>query len=66
MERSVDNFFRFGGDWAKAFDSGFAKDKDWKEQLRLVVLHLDWLLMNGWDLPDGVDLSYMREQAFSD
>ena len=30
-------------------------------------LHLDRLLLNGWEeLPAGVELNYMREWAFSD
>jgi hypothetical protein len=66
MEKTVDTFFDEGRRWDRAFESDYADKKDWKEQLRLIVLHIDYLLFHGWELPDGVDLNYMREQAFSD
>jgi hypothetical protein len=66
IENTVTTFFGAQRNWDFAFGTDYAAKADWKEQLRLVVLHMDWLLANGWALPEGVDLDYMREKAFED
>jgi RHS repeat-associated protein len=66
IQDTIATFLGAGRDWDQAFDDPLAKRNDWKEQLRLMVLHIDWLLLNGWELPEGVDLYYIREKAFED
>jgi len=61
MQTRVATFFDAEMNWSK-----MPQDGNWKLQLRLVVLHIDWLLLQGWVLPEGVDLDYWRRTAFSD
>ena len=65
MERTVNSFFEYGGSWDQMFSDQQHGDT-WKEQLRLVILHMDWLILQGWELPDGVDLDCWRRTAFAD
>jgi hypothetical protein len=59
MENAVNTFFAHGMD-------SVLENTEYRLQLRLVVLHIDWLLSQGWVLPEGVDLDYWRRTAFSD
>ncbi|HSJ52622.1 MAG TPA: hypothetical protein VLC52_02660 [Anaerolineae bacterium] len=65
MEWTVDSFFKYGGSWEQML-----RDQEhgalWTEQLRLVTLHIDWLILEGWELPEGVDLDVWRQTAFAD
>jgi hypothetical protein len=58
-------FFEYGGSWDQMLSDQQHGDK-WKQQLRLMVLHIDWLILQGWELPEGVDLDYWRRTAFAD
>jgi len=65
MEQTVDSFFEYGGSWEQMLG-----DRQygglWNEQLRLILLHIDWLILQGWELPEGVDLDEWRRIAFAD
>ena len=61
MEGAVNDFFEKGMNWDRMLEIN-----NWRMQLRLVVLHMDWLILHGWDLPEGVDIDYWRRKAFSD
>ena len=39
---------------------------NWRKQLRLVFLHADWLLGQGWETPDGLDRTRWAAVAFSE
>jgi len=66
IQKTVSTFFASQGNWDDAFGTRYAAEWNWKVQLRLMVLHIDWLLANGWALPEGVDIEYMAEKAFED
>jgi hypothetical protein len=66
IQKTVSTFFAAEGNWGVVFGTDYAINHDWKEQLRLMILHIDWLLLNGWTLPQGVDIWDMREKAFED
>jgi hypothetical protein len=59
VEGFVDTFF----DQGKSWDKVLANDTN-REQLRFVMLHIDWLRLSGWELPEGVDLDRWRRVAF--
>lgn len=65
--RSTIDFFVDGaqGDWLVMMTSERARMLDWQEQLRLVLLHLDWLVEQGWPVPDGLDRYYWSRVAFA-
>lgn len=56
----VDEFFALDGDW----DVILQQDNN-ARVMRYFIVHLDWLLLNGWALPAGVDLDYWRACVFS-
>lgn len=56
----VDEFFALGNDWSVTLVQG-----NNARVMRYFVVHLDWLLLDGWTLPEGVDLEYWREIVFS-
>jgi hypothetical protein len=60
-------FFGEGnGSWDKMMaNDGFGDS--WTFQLRQVLLHLEWLIAQGWwDLPEGVDLEQWKEIVFGE
>lgn len=66
MHMTIDYFFGTAGrDWQQMLASELARQWDWQEQLRLVVLHWDWLVATGWLAPPGVDINLWRQIAFS-
>lgn len=66
MRTTVDFFVDVAdGDWMAMLASERAKEHDWQEQLRLVLLHVDWLIEQGWDVPEGLDREYWSLVAFS-
>jgi hypothetical protein len=67
MRSTVDFFVDVArGDWTTMITSERAKELDWQEQLRLVLVHLDWLIEQGWAAPDGLDRDYWSRIAFSE
>jgi hypothetical protein len=67
MRSTVDFFFDVaGGDWQTMLASERAQALDWQEQLRLVLLHLDWLVEQGWSAPAGLDRGYWSQMAFTE
>lgn len=58
--RVVDTFFAAGGDW----DVVRAQDNN-QRVMRYFLVHLDWLMESGWELPGGVDLERWRAIVFS-
>lgn len=66
MHGTVDFFVDVAdGDWATMLASERAREYDWQEQLRLVLLHIDWLIEQGWLAPEGLDRDYWSRLAFS-
>jgi hypothetical protein len=67
MRSTVDFFVDVaGGDWITMLASERAKEYDWQEQLRLVLLHVDWLIEQGWPAPAGLDRETWSRMAFSE
>ena len=67
MRSTVDFFVdTAGGDWLTMMASERAHALDWQEQLRLVLLHVDWLVEQGWPVPQGLDRNYWLRMAFSE
>ncbi len=67
MQRTIDFFFQGAGrNWGKMLASPQAKHLDWRKQLRLVFVHADWLLTQGWEKPDGLDRARWAAVAFSE
>lgn len=65
MRSTVDHFFESASaDWAQMLSSERADELDWREQLRLVLLHAAWLVEQGWSLPEGLDLDFWSRVAF--
>jgi len=65
VRRTVDAFFEYRGSWdAMLRDPQFGSL--WTQQLRLVLVHVDWLIAQGWELPEGVDLDEWRQRAFAE
>ncbi|HPD41132.1 MAG TPA: hypothetical protein PLD43_06180, partial [Anaerolineae bacterium] len=56
----VDEYFALGGDWTTIL----LQDNN-ARVMRYFLVHLDWLLVNGWELPGDVNLDYWRELVFS-
>ena len=56
----VDEYFALGGDWTTIL----LQDNN-ARVMRYFLVHLDWLLLNGWELPGDVNLDYWRELVFS-
>ena len=64
---TVDYFFDVaGGDWAEMLASEPGTARNWRMQLRLVLLHLDWLVEQGWPVPGGLDRDYWALVAFAE
>ena len=38
----------------------------WTFQLRQVLLHLEWMVAQGWELPEGVDLQQWQQIVFGE
>ncbi len=67
MRSTIDFFVDVArGEWATMMTSERAQALDWQEQLRLVLLHMDWLIEQGWPAPDGLDRYYWSRVAFAD
>jgi len=65
VRRTVDTFFGYRGSWEEMLrDEQFGAL--WTEQLRLILVHVDWLTSQGWELPEGVDLDAWRQTAFAE
>lgn len=56
----VDEYFAMGGDWESILTQG-----NNARVMRYFLVHLDWLLLNGWELPEDVALDTWRETVFS-
>jgi hypothetical protein len=59
----VSAFGQHQGNWSNIL-SVEPKGYAWQEQLRFILLHIEWLLENGMALPEGLDLDYWRRIAF--
>jgi len=66
MRSTVDHFFAASENWSEMLAGDEALQRNWRLQLRLVLVHLDWLVRQGWSLPDGLDLLYWSRIAFSE
>jgi hypothetical protein len=57
---TVDEYFELGGDWDRltAIDN-------YARIMRYFLVHLDWLVENGWELPPDIDLESWRRIVFS-
>jgi hypothetical protein len=65
MRATVEYFFEDAdADWSEMLTGERAEEMDWQEQLRLVLLHVVWLVEQGWSLPDGLDLDFWSHVAF--
>lgn len=66
VRETVDYFFGPANrNWNAMLASERAKQRDWQEQLRLVLVHLNWLIEQGWRLPEGLDLQQWELAAFT-
>lgn len=52
--------------WRRTLASEMAEHGDWLEQLRLMLVQIEWLAGQGWEVPAGLDLEYWRLVAFGD
>jgi hypothetical protein len=67
MRATIEHFFKSAGaDWTQMLASERAEEADWREQLRLVLLHAVWLVEQGWPQPDGLDLDFWSRVAFTE
>lgn len=67
MRSTVDYFVDVAdGSWPAMLASERAEALDWQEQLRLVLLHLDWLVEQGWPVPQELDRAYWSQVAFAE
>lgn len=66
MRSTVDHFFAAGEDWYQMLVDDEDLQRNWRLQLRLVLVHVDWLVQQGWPLPEGLDLLYWSRIAFSE
>lgn len=67
VQKTIDYFFQEAGqDWQAMLASEWGQEQDWQEQLRLVLVHLDWLLTQGWEKPAGLDRDYWARLAFTE
>lgn len=66
MRRTIDFFFQDAGqDWSKMLASDEAETRDWREQLRLILVHVDWLISAGWEQPADLDRDLWSQIAFA-
>ncbi len=56
----ADDFYAAAGNWAVLLGQN-----NNARVMRYFLVHLDWLLANGWELPEDVDLDFWRKVAFS-
>ncbi len=56
----ADDYYAAKGDWAVLLGQN-----NNARVMRYFLVHLDWLLANGWELPEDVDLDFWRKVAFS-
>ena len=67
MRRTIDTFFQGARrDWNEMLYSAQGERLNWRKQLRLVFLHADWLLSQGWEKPAGLDSTRWATVAFSE
>lgn len=67
VRNMVTYFFRIAqADWSRMLVGPRAEELRWREQLRLVLLHADWLVEQGWPAPAGLDLERWSRVAFSE
>lgn len=65
MEQTIDYFVHEAGrDWETMLQSELGQQRDWREQLRLILLQVEWLIEQNWQAPPGLDLDYWRQYAF--
>lgn len=65
MRNTIDAFFQGAGrDWTAMLSTSQADSRDWTEQLRLVLIQLDWLVIQGWEKPEGLDRDVWAGIAF--
>jgi hypothetical protein len=57
---AVDAFFAAGGDWPTVLSHA-----NNQRVMRYFLVHLDWLLETGWELPGEIDLERWRATVFS-
>ncbi|MER2600123.1 MAG: hypothetical protein ABTQ73_11440 [Caldilineales bacterium] len=63
---TVDFFFgEANRNWNTMLESDHAQNRDWQEQLRLVLVHVNWLVEQNWEIPEGLDLAAWERIAFS-
>ena len=66
MRSTIDFFFQGARrDWDVMLGSAQGLRLNWRKQLRLVLVHADWLLEQGWRRPDGLDRDRWAAVAFS-
>ena len=66
MRRTIDYFFQGARrNWNEMLYSAQGERLNWRKQLRLVFLHADWLLSQGWEKPAGLDSTRWATVAFS-
>jgi hypothetical protein len=58
---AVDDYFALNGDWDRLLAT-----ENYARIMRYFLVHLDWLLETGWDLPPDIDLDRWRRVVFSD
>ena len=64
MMTVIDTFYSSAiQSWDTMLGTEYAKDH-WVEQSRLILLHIEYLVENGWTLPMGTDLDFWRSKAF--
>jgi hypothetical protein len=66
MKTTIDLYAQSGGDWQAIFGTDNGQRWHWRTQLRLMVLQLEAMLAEGLELPPGVDLEKMKEEAFKE
>jgi hypothetical protein len=65
MKQTVDYFVHDAGrDWEVMLLLEEGQQRDWREQLRLILLQVDWLIEQNWSTPPDLDLDYWRVTAF--
>lgn len=66
MHGTIDTFFKTARrDWDSMLNSAQGQRLSWRKQLRLVLVHADWLLEQGWHRPAGLDRDRWAAVAFS-
>lgn len=65
IQTTIDYFFEVArADWNVMLASELGTARNWRMQLRLVLLHLDWLVEQGWPVPAGLDRDFWTMVAF--